>query len=812
MPEQNSQNAKAFDPASFSMPAQPSLTYSVIANATEPELSSYVQTVFIRPSGSITPGARLSDQGPAGGRDAQLNVPAQQPPAPPMSNGVSKYQRSSVQFSLSDQTLESTDASSYRPNQNQSFAQPAGRSNLSYLRRTDVSPRQQTDSPATVLDTPRRNVRETENQNPPAKESQTPISKTKLVDLRQGSDRTETPRRDQNTIAKNPDEFLKREAFSNKFKVTPSGEREIENAGSSGKIIYLKSAPPAQHTAKLKVPKLIQQKEPEPVAKPTVARAEPAKPAKAVVDFEKPAETEPPLPQIIQWPIVDSAQEQVLFPAPAVTGAPSPMEIDFVSAAPAIDAETTKIDFAEVNMEAPAESASAPSTQATFDPFQTTEAPEAPTPFDPFQTTEAPEAPTPVDPFQTAEAPEAPTPVDPFQTAEAPETLDQSSAETSSPFQSPQEQTSPVKSSPFQSDPEDPSPFQSPQEESSPFQTAPAEPSPFESTPNESSPFRSTLFQSPSSQLQSEYVAQLSDGETNISESQPNSFAESVDDFFVPSPPDSAVFLAANKEDDVSELTSQSEENTVSEAPPQRSDFTNSASNPSLNSQSGPFQVIGHRRTDFAKDSESITSKLESADSSEVAAGQRTKIILPEFKPSSSYENEHQHFTATTLESGHRAETRSEQQFETPWLSPWWMLIGLIPIALYIGTMKLFKDEDEYHSHKNELFGSHLDFDRDFEDIGSSKSDAIYGREDEVPIARGPSGEAVRLDIDPLQSPIAFAESREFELPSSTEVAQPAFGPELRIDQSPNFSESGRPKTGSQKRKQPKAEKKRSEH
>ena len=52
MPEQTSQNAKAFDPASFSMPAQPSLTYSVIANTNQPELSSYVRTVFHRMQGT----------------------------------------------------------------------------------------------------------------------------------------------------------------------------------------------------------------------------------------------------------------------------------------------------------------------------------------------------------------------------------------------------------------------------------------------------------------------------------------------------------------------------------------------------------------------------------------------------------------------------------------------------------------------------------------------------------------------------------------------------------------------------------------
>lgn len=835
MPEQNPQNAKAFDPASFSMPVQPTLNYSVIANDVQPELSSYVQTVFIRPSGAITPGARLTDQdssdqasiavgnSPAN-EPASINEPTPineraQPSVPPTNTGGSPYQRASVQFNLSDQTLESSAALTQQPSPNPSFAPPADQSNLPYVARTDVPAKQQNDSPPTAFDAIRRTDQQTTPQNPVTQKSQVTIPQTKLVDLRQQTasteathsetTRTETPPRDQNTVAKKPDGFLKREAFSNKFRVTRSTDRDLQETGSDNsggsKIIYLKSAQPVEHTAKLKVPQPMQPTAPQPVAELTVT---PAKPTNAFIAPSQRAETQPAQPQpkepqIIQWPMVESAQDQILFPAPVVTVSSTPVETEFVSTAPPTVAETTRIDFAEVNGEASQEPVPDQATETTFDPFQSTEsAPDA------FQATE-----TTPDPFATPE-----TPFDPFQTTEAPAAIApdspvDSSPDQLSPFQSPPEPASPVSSSPFESSPfestpEQSSPFESPQEESSPFQaspfeSAPEESSPFQSTPDESSPFRSTLFQSPPSPLESANGAELSDGQVSSPPAPPISFADPAEDFSVPAPPVSAVSWAGNNQEEVAEReTEQPEKNTVIEAPTQRSDFSNTASDSTLNPKSSPFHVIGHRRTDSAQDLAPVANqvdrfnRLENADSSPTSTAARAKIILPDFKPTASLENAQQHFSAMTLQSGHRVEARSEQQFDTPWLSPWWMLIGLIPILLYVGTMKLFKDEDEYHSHKNELFGSHLKFGSDFGEIGRSKSDATYGRHDEVPVVRGPSGEAVRLDASPhdsgdaARSPIDFAESLEFELPSSTEVAQTVFEPELRIDQSPNFSQS----------------------
>lgn len=779
MPEQNSQNPKAFDPASFSMPDQPSLTYSVIANTNQPELSCYVQTVFHRMQGTDSPEVRLSDQAPPAIRTTQdlrparqdtpaysgaRNWAAQQAPAAPIYKGNSNYQRSSIQFNLRDRTTESPEVSSYQTNQNQLPAPSSDRSTLPNVPRTNVDRAQKTVSSAPVLDASPRKVQEKEDQIPVAGESQVLISKTKLVSLRKDSAQTETPQRDQNTIAKKP-EFLKREAFSNKFTVTPSGERELAKAKTTGKIIYLKSVPPVEHTAKLKVPKLVQEEAPQPVAESTVTRAEPE-------------EIQPPQPQIIQWPLVDSPQEQFLFPAPVVTVAPTPMKMDFVSTAPPVDAETTKIDFAEVSEKAAPEPPTEPPTeQATLSAM------------DPFETDEASES-----PFDSSSQQESP-----FQSS-----LEQTSLEESSPFETTIEETTPFQSSveevsPFQSSAEETSPFQAPPEETSPFQTSPVESSSEQTSPFQSSPFESAPSSSP---FESGNNAEINN-KIDVSQSQLKSFAAPARDFAAPSTPAATVYLASNTQDGVSDLeVPQVEKNTTQEALPARVDS-------SVKKQDDTFRVVGHRSTELEKESTTNISKFENFNS-QAAKTQSSKIILPKFKPSATGENANQYLTASTLQSGHHSDRTSDHQYETPWLSPWWMLIGLIPIALYMGTMRLFREEDEYHSRKNELFGSRLEFGGDFGEPGRSKSDAIYGRRDEVTTVRGPSGEAISLDVDTSQSSLEFAESLQFELPSSTEVAQPSFPQEIRIDQSPNFSQSRQPKMGPVRKKKGNSGKKRS--
>ena len=782
MPEQTSQNAKAFDPASFSMPAQPSLTYSVIANTNQPELSSYVQTVFHRMQGTNNPVVRLSDQSPPTIRTtqgtqsygAQANFAAQQPPVPAMIYRGSNYQqRSSVQFSLSDRTTESKEATSYRPNQHQSFAPPADRSNLPYYQRVDVVPRLKAGSSAAVLNASRKKILEKKQQSQIAKESRVVTSKTKLVALRKDSALTEKPQRDQNTIAKKPEEFLKREPFSNKFTVTPSAEREVGKTKSTGKTIYLKSVPPAGHTAKLKVPKFVQEKAPEPIAETAVA------PAKTPV-------VQTPQPQFIRWPLVNSAQDQVLFPAPVLTVSPKPMEVDFVSATPSVEAETTKIDFAEVHAETAVEPATDQSTMAAFDPFEDNEAPDAPFQSSPFESSD-----------QSSLEQSSLEQASPFETSLESSSPFEDSPEPSSPFQDSSASSSPFEDSPEPSSPFEDSPVNTTPEESSPFQSSPFESAPEQTTPDPSSPFQSSPFRSsPTSSL----FKSESDGALS------GSFAAPMKDFSVPAPPVATVCLAGDTRDNVSDLeVSQVKNNSTPEAPSERSDIGSPKSESSLKTHDGPFKVIGHRPMKLSRDSAPITNKFKNTDSQT----ESSKIILPEFKPSLNTRDGDQYLTASTLQSGHRSDAGVDHQFETPWLSPWWMLIGLIPIALYLGTMKLFRDEDEYHSHKNELFGSRVEFTSDFGELGRSKSDDFYGRQDRVATVQGPSGEEVRLDVGTSQSPAQFAESLQFELPSSKEVAQSSFGQELRIDQSPNFSNSAKPKTGLKKKKQRNGGKKR---
>lgn len=738
MPEQNSQNAKAFDPASFSMPDQPTMTYSVIASSNQPELSSYVQTVFHRMQGTNSPGARLSDQSapafrtfqdvptvnqqtPAATNNntAQFNWAAQDAPAAPMINEVPQHTRSSVQFSLGDlsttpapraQSAQAQGAMADRSNQSQSFAPPVDHSKLPYLPRTDARAAVPA-APETVLDASRGKIRgegrEEVDQNSVAPESHVAPSKPTLVALRKDSGQAETPERDENTIAENPG-FLKREPFSNKFTVTISPEEETEGPESIGKIIYLKSVPPVEHTAKLKVPKFVKEKDtitapnpdPQPVSQPVVAHT--------------------PQPQFIHWPLVDSTEEQVLFPAPVATVWSTPTE--FVSATPSVDARTTKIDFTEVNQKAATEP-SDQGSEVAFDPFQTTEATESPFEKSPFED-------SPFEPSEDAAREEI--------------------SDLESPFQ-----TAPVGSSP---------------EAESPFHSSPAGESPFQSSPFESAPSASPF--------ESSSGADLSENKIDVSENQWKSLEVPLEDTTPPAPPAATVFLASNTQDSDNELDASPIENDTPPTPP--------AAQPQHDSH---FHVVGHRSTEF-KQADSRATQAESS-----------SMILPQFKSSLTAEHANEHLIASTLQIDHQSAAQNGHLYDTPWLSPWWMLIGLVPIALYFATIKFFKDEDEYHTTKNELFGRRLEFSSDFGELGRSKSDAVYGRQQKVKTVRGPAGESVSLAVDAPQSSLEFAQSLDFELPTSSEVAQSSFAQEIRIDQSPNFSEAGKSAGGQVKKK-----------
>jgi len=701
MPEQNSQNPQAFDPASFSLPAKSTLNYSVLANSDQTELSSYVQTVFHRSLGSKSPGATLSDQAPPAIRTAQEfqsangdtqtynsadhNAFAEQPFVPPIVNRNAQYQPSANQFNLNDQSSESSGEFYYPANQNQSFAPPIDRSNLPYVPRTNAPNAQQTDSGDSVLDVSSRNAQQRDdqnldnqisnnpisndpisnNQNSFVKESQASSNKTKLVDLRRESAKPAIPQRDQNTIAKNPGDFLKREAFSNRFALSPVGEQGLEKAESSAKIIYLKSASPAERTAKLEVPKFAQAQTPTPVAEITVTKKSVSQPAlteglkRSIPDFVK----SPP----------------VLFRAPVENANQAPTSAEFVSTAPATVAEPPKAEQNPV---------------ASVNPFKTIEAPE-----------------------------------------------------------------SPFGSSPF------------------------------------SSPF--------ASKNDAEQITDASD----VTQGTPATPQAPISDPF-----DAPPAVVANQPIEKSHVGftdadfARAKVNTMLDVRSNRSDFNIQASKSNSNMNGSHFQVASLSPVQLNSNRKFNARNFESSDSSPVKA-KTSKIILPEFKQSTSAPTEHHHLTAMTVQSVEHAGKQNDHHFEMPWLSPWWMLIGLIPFALYLGTTKLFKDEDEYRYDQDNRFDAQISFGSDFGESGKSKSDAFYGRQDETTtfpsVAQQNSNaveavEVVELVGETERTPAEFAESLMFELPSSGEVAQPSFPQELQIDQSPNFSKSDKP---SKKRK-----------
>ena len=307
MPEQNPQNAAAFNPAAFSLPASlttnksPSLVYSVIANSDQPALSSYTQTVFHRSSGRTSPGATLTDQTPPTIRNAgdmhqningagqSQNYMAPQTFAPPIIDAQQHREQSAQTYRLTDQTPAVGDAIYYPPaptQSSESFAPPANRSTLPYVPKENTKPSERSEAVESVLEVSKKSAPKANTEQSSQTRSQTLIEKTKLVDLRPRSQEpseltvAKQPARDANTTvdqqsSSTPVEqysetgFLKRQAFSNKFSVTRTTGEEKK---STKKVIYLKSAP--VRSAKLEVPQFRQPAELE--AKPVQPRSVPA--------------------------------------------------------------------------------------------------------------------------------------------------------------------------------------------------------------------------------------------------------------------------------------------------------------------------------------------------------------------------------------------------------------------------------------------------------------------------------------------------------------------------------------------------------
>ena len=126
------------------------------------------------------------------------------------------------------------------------------------------------------------------------------------------------------------------------------------------------------------------------------------------------------------------------------------------------------------------------------------------------------------------------------------------------------------------------------------------------------------------------------------------------------------------------------------------------------------------------------------------------------------------------------------------------MLVGLIPLVLYVATTRIFTDEE---LELEEKFAGSVRFESDFGTPGRSKSDAIYGDDKESGILEN---RYLQLDeqfqISRLSIP--FAEPLFCELPVDesqksviTDIGGTSTATELSAEHSPNFS--GKEKTRS---------------
>ena len=230
------------------------------------------------------------------------------------------------------------------------------------------------------------------------------------------------------------------------------------------------------------------------------------------------------------------------------------------------------------------------------------------------------------------------------------------------------------------------------------------------------------------------------------------------------------------------------EKSEIVEAPPA----------PPTDTRANPFHVVGYRQA--KADTKVDIHKKEINYEVQNGSQQQTQIILPkfEFKPISSSHTSQTQLTTMTVQNANRGR-QPDHQFETPWLSPWWMLIGLIPLALYLGTTKLFQDDEDDFAYRHDDFGpqNSFDFGSDYGKSGGSKSDAVYGNDDSLSKIQSTIRKANQQPVDssdiesevaPLRSSVAFAESLIFDLPSTEACADIRLAQEISSDQSPNFS------------------------
>lgn len=168
-------------------------------------------------------------------------------------------------------------------------------------------------------------------------------------------------------------------------------------------------------------------------------------------------------------------------------------------------------------------------------------------------------------------------------------------------------------------------------------------------------------------------------------------------------------------------------------------------------------------------------------------------IILPKFGLGGTSSRAESFANAASVQqtSGYRS---NEPASAAPWLSGWWMLIALIPIALYLvktkwgGELGGWGDDDRDIGLANpqgrSVNEAGFDFAADFSELGRSKSDAIYGADD---LIAGQEFEAIDDQFTIPTSADEFPKSVFFEMHKIDALENLEQDFELSPDQSPNF-------------------------
>lgn len=227
---------------------------------------------------------------------------------------------------------------------------------------------------------------------------------------------------------------------------------------------------------------------------------------------------------------------------------------------------------------------------------------------------------------------------------------------------------------------------------------------------------------------------------------------------------------------------------------------SNQSNDGSTNAAPSPFRVANHRRSVWNEQKPSTERGEISTFDHTSANGYRgsetaDRIILPKFRlQQSDFAGDADAHLATSTTPPPVPQLSSIDPAVTmPWLSAWWMLIALIPFALYLGTTKLFRDSalDDHNDFEDNGFDRsqpepRFDFGSDFGVVGRSKSDAIYGDADVISIDEN-RFETIDQGFTIPPATELFEQSLFFEMLSLDKFKDGDSAKEISADQSPNF-------------------------